>query len=313
MALAAALFEKIVVYAIFIIIGFFAVRLHVMTFEDSKVLSRFALYFLTPCAMFDAFQYEFSMDRLTGMGIAAAGVLLCVLAFALLERLLARRFKLSVVEYTSLEYPNSGNFMLPLVASVMGGDWVIYCCPCFLIICFLLFSHCKAVLSGEKRIRADMFYKNSVIIALVLGLVLFLLNIQITGLAGDAISSLGSMMGPTYMFTVGMIIGNADLKKIFSNKRAYIICAGRLILCPLLAMAVFFVTGLLRIHPDAPRFLLVVFLTAGAPTAVTITQFTQLYRSVPEAEFASVINILSTILCLVTMPCMAYLYQLAAF
>lgn len=313
MSLAAALLEKIGSFFISILLGFIAVRSHALEFEDSKVLSRFALYIVTPCAMLDAFQYEFSTGKLMGLGIAMLGVLLATAAFALLAKLLTGPCRLSVVESCSLMYPNAGNFLLPLVASVLGPDWVIYCSPCFLVMNVGLFTHAQAVLSGEKKFRLSMLYKNVVLLSMLAGLIMFLLNIQLGGFVGDTVSSIGDMMGPVYMFTVGMIIGNADLKKVFSHGRAYLICLGRLLLCPLAALALFLLTGLTRIHPEAPRFLLVVFLAAGAPTAVMITQFTQLYRSVPEAEAASVINILSTLLCLLTLPCLAWLYQTLVF
>lgn len=313
MALTLALFEKIGALSVLIILGFIAVRFKIMDFEDSKILSRWALYFLTPCAMLDAFQYEFSMNKLTGMGISLLGSLIAVVVFAVLSKVLTKAFRLSPVDYTSLEYPNAGNFMLPLISSAMGGEWVIYCSSCFLVMNILMFSHGKAALSGVKGFHADMLFKNVVVLATLVGFVMFLLHVQIPGFLGAAVSSMGDMMGPAYMFTIGMIIGNADLKKIVFNGRAWLLCLGRLVIYPLAVMLVLCVCGIFRIHPDAARILLIVVLTAGAPAAVMVTQFTQLYRTKEEAEFASVVNILSTILCLLTMPCIAYLYQLIAF
>lgn len=313
MALTIALFEKIGSLSVLIILGFIAVRFNIMKFEDSKVISAWALYFLTPCAMLDAFQYEFSMSKLTGMGISLLGSMVVVVVFGILTRLLKKPLKLGPVDTTSLEYPNAGNFMLPLIASAMGGDWVIYCSSAFLVMNIFMFSHGKMVLSGEKSIHPGMFLKNVVVLAIFAGFILFVLGIQIPGFLGSAVSSMGNMMGPAYMFTIGMIIGNADLKQVFGNQRAWLLCLGRLIVYPLAVMAVFRVCGILHIHPDAPSILLIVVLTSGAPAAVMVTQFSQLYRSREETEFASVVNILSTLLCLGTMPCIAYLYQMLMF
>ncbi len=313
MALTIALFEKIGSLSVLIILGFIAVRFGIMKFEDSKVLSAWALYFLTPCAMLDAFQYEFTAEKLTGMGIALLGSLIVVAVFGVLTQLLKKSLRLSPVDTTSLEYPNAGNFMLPLIASAMGGDWVIYCSSCFMVMNVFMFSHGKAVLSGEKGIHIDMFPKNVVLLAIIAGFIMFVLNVQIPGPLGTAVSTMGDMMGPAYMFTIGMIIGNADLKAVFGNKRAWLICLGRLVVYPLVVIVVLRVCGVLNIHPNASRIMLIVVLTAGAPAAVMVTQFSQLYRSVEETEFASVVNILSTVLCLGTMPCIAYLYQKLIF
>lgn len=313
MALTAALFEKIGSLSVLIILGFIAVRCRIMKFEDSKVLSAWALYFLTPCAMLDAFQYEFTMEKLTGMGIALLGSLIAAAVFGLLTAALKKPLRLGPVDTTSLEYPNAGNFMLPLIASAMGGDWVIYCSACFIVMNVLMFSHGRAVLSGEKGIHAEMFTKNVVLLSIAAGFVMFVLNLRIPGFLGTAVTSMGNMMGPAYMFTIGMILGNADLKAVFGSKRAWLLCLGRLVVYPLAVLVVLRFCGILHIHPEAAEILLIVVLTAGAPAAVMVTQFSQMYRSVEETELASVVNILSTVLCLGTMPCIAYLYQTLIF
>ena len=54
--------------------------------------------------------------------------------------------------------------------------------------------------------------------------------------------------------------------------------------------------------------MLISFLAACAPCAATINQFAILYSK--NAEYASAINILSTLLCILTMPIMVYLFQI---
>ena len=309
MALTLALAHKIAGMSIQIFLGFLVVRLGVMKFEDSKILSAFALYVVTPCAMLDAFQYPFSPDKLSGMGVSLLGSLLTVGVFALLGLLARRLLHWNAVETCSLEYPNAGNFMIPLVASVLGGEGLIYLSPCFILMNLLIFTHCQAVLSGVKKFSFSIFYKNIVLVAVLVGFVMFLLSWQLPGILGETVSAFGAMLGPVYMFTVGMILGNAQLKKVFTNRRAYVVSLGRLLLCPLAVLLLLLALGLFRIHPQAREILTVVVLTAGAPAAVLVTQFAQLYRREQEAQFAGSVNIMSTLLCLLTMPAVSWLYQ----
>ncbi len=313
MELTLVLAQKILSLSIYIALGFLAVRVKVLTFQDSKALSAFALYFLTPCAMLDAYQYEYSTAKLVGMGVSFAGALVVVAVFAALTLLLRRPLHLNVVESTSLEYPNAGNFMLPLVASAMGGEWVIYCSASFFVMNVLMFTHGLAVLSGQKKFKLSMLYKNVVMLANVAGLVMFLCRWQLPGLLGDTVTAMGEMMGPVYMFTIGMILGNADLVRVFTNGRAWLITFGRLIVYPAAAIAVLCVCGVFHLHPQAREIITVVALTAGAPAAVMVTQFTQMYRTEQEAQFASSVNIMSTVLCLATMPVISWLYQALAY
>ncbi|MBR5429602.1 MAG: AEC family transporter [Firmicutes bacterium] len=313
MALTLALAHKIAGMFVLILLGFLIVRLGVMKYEDSKILSAFALYVVTPCAMLDAFQYPFSPDKLSGMGLSLLATLLAAGVFALLGLLARRLLHWNVVEICSLEYPNAGNFMIPLVASVLGGEGLIYLSPCFVLMNVFIFTHCQAVLSGVKKFSFSIFYKNIVLVSVLVGFVMFLLGWQLPGVLGETVSSLGSMLGPVFMFTVGMILGNADLKRVFSNRRAYVVSLARLLVCPLAVLLLLFVLGLFRIHPQAREILTVVVLTAGAPAAVMVTQFAQLYRSEQEAQLAGSVNIMSTLLCLLTLPVVSWLYQGLAY
>ena len=44
-----------------------------------------------------------------------------------------------------------------------------------------------------------------------------------------------------------------------------------------------------------------------------VTQFTQMYRTEGEAQFASAVNIMTSVLCLATMPLISWLYQTLAY
>ena len=202
--------------------------------------------------------------------------------------------------------------MLPLIASAMGGEWVIYLSAAFFVMNLMVFTHGQAVLSGQRGFHPRMIVNNPVIISIFIGLAFWILGWKLPGILGDSVTALGGMMGPTYMFTIGMILGSADLRRVFLDKRAYLICAGRLLLYPLAAMVVLRFCGLMGLHPQGRGILMVVALTAGAPSAVMVVQFTAMFRTEEEAQFASAANVLSSILCLFTLPVIQWLYEAIA-
>ena len=75
-------------------------------------------------------------------------------------------------------------------------------------------------------------------------------------------------------------------------------------------VAVFFLRtwGTLSSVPDSRSILLVTLLAAITPTAATITQMAQLYDQ--DAAYASAINVMTTVVCVVTMPLMVMLYMM---
>ena len=112
------------------------------------------------------------------------------------------------------------------------------------------------------------------------------------------------------MFTIGMILGNADLKAVFTNARVWFITFGRLVVYPAAAVIVLCFCGVFRLYPQAREIITVVALTAGAPSAVMVVQFSAMYRSEQDAQFASAANILSSVLCLLTLPAVQWFYEL---
>ena len=99
-----------------------------------------------------------------------------------------------------------------------------------------------------------------------------------------------------------------NFKDIFSEKRTYLICFMRLIVYPFIIVLVFQFTGLSTISSDANQIFLITILAASAPAAATITQFAQLYNKHP--GYASIMNVMSVIFSIVSMPLMVMIYQL---
>ena len=113
------------------------------------------------------------------------------------------------------------------------------------------------------------------------------------------------MISPASMMVIGMVIGDVDLKWVFRQKRPYLI---RLIVFPLIAVVAF--AGLERsgIHPDAEYILMIVLIATSAPAAAMITQLAQIYGK--DSRYASVINVMSVIFCIITMPVMVLSYEM---
>ena len=200
--------------------------------------------------------------------------------------------------------------MLPLIASAMGGEWVIYLSAAFFVMNLLMFTHGQAVLSEQKGVRLAMFVKNPVLLAVFVGIVMWVTGFRFPGILGESVTTLGNMMGPVFMFSIGMVLGTADLRRVFGDKKAWLLCAGRLLLYPAAAILVLRFCGVMRLHPQAREILTVVALTAGAPSAVMVVQFSAMFRSEQDAQFASAANILSSVLCLFTLPAVQWFYEL---
>lgn len=308
MELSLLLIQQIGAMFIMIALGFTAIKTKLIKPEDGKMISKIAVYIVSPCMTLSAFQIEFSADKLTGLLIATLAAIIVHAVYITLIMLLKKPLKLRKIEQASMIYSNAGNMIIPLVTNVLGAEWVFYTSAFITVQTFLMWTHAKSLVQGEKDWGFKQIIFNPNIIAIIVALVLFVLKIQLPSVVKSAAQSMGQMIGPLCMFVVGILLSEMTLKKLISYKRAFLVCAGRLIVLPCIMLFVFKFCGLTGLHADAEKILLIVLLASCSPSASTVTQFAQIYDC--EAGYSSVINICTTLLSILTMPVIVMLYQL---
>ena len=287
--------------------GFLAVKAGKFKEEDSRIISNAVVYICSPCVIINAFQITFTPDKLKGLLLAGGAAALVHIILIGGGKLLSRPLHLNGIEKASVEYSNAGNLIVPLVLSVLGEEWVFYTTAYIIVQTVLIWTHGQSVIrqGQEKDYRKILLNPN--IIAIAVGFILFATGIHLPSVVGQCISGLGDMIGPASMLVVGMIIGNVNLGWVFRQKRPYLICFIRLVLFPVITILIFALSGAERLHPDAEYILMVVLLATSAPVAVMVTQLAQIHGR--DARYASVINVMSVIFCIVTMPLMVLLYE----
>ena len=145
-------------------------------------------------------------------------------------------------------------------------------------------------------------------IALAAGLVLMLLRVRLPDVLDTAMEGLGSMVGPCSMLVIGMVITKHDLRKVFTNRRAYAICLGRLLVMPASLLLLFLATGIFGRYPALVPIFQVCFIALSTPTASTVSQLAVLYNR--KAYESGVYSVISMALCVVTMPLMLAVFQM---
>lgn len=289
-------------------IGYMIVKLGILKESDSKVISWLVAYILSPCVIIESFQIDYTPEKLKGLGIAVAASIAAHSIYIVASRLMGKCLKLTPVERASSIYSNCGYLIVPLVTFVLGEEWVFYTSAYVMVSTVLIWTHMQSLLGGEKNGNAlRKIIWNPNIIAIVIGLVLFFTGLRIPEVLENTIEGFGGAIGSVSMLVVGMLIGNMDLKWVFTRKRAYLISFFRLILFPAVTAVLFAFVVRLGIHPEAKEILLISLLAASAPAAVMVIQLLQIHDK--DAGYASVINVMSVIFCIVTMPLIVLLYE----
>lgn len=307
MELSLLLAEQILALFLMGLVGFIIVKSGKLKSRDSKVISNIIVYICSPCVVIDSFQITFTPEKLQGLLLAGAAAVLVHILLIGGGRLLTKPLNLNGIEKASIEYSNAGYLIIPLVTAVLGKEWVFYTTAYIVVQTILIWTHGQSVICQGNESSIKKILLNPNVIAIIIGIVLFATGIRLPTPLASCISGFGDMVGTIGMLVIGMVIGDVDLLWVFRQKRPYLICLLRLIVFPVITILIFCFSGMAKLHGDAEYILLVVLLATSAPAAVMITQLAQIYDK--DAKYASVINVMSVIFCIVTMPLMVLLYE----
>ena len=300
------LFYKIVQLFLVMFLGFILVKLKVLKGTDSKVLSKISLYLLMPSVLINSFDIKLNSLVTKGIILAFSAAIFIHIILFIIDAVYHKLTEASGAERASVIYSNAANLIIPIVGFVLGDEWVIYSCA--FVSVHIIFIWTKGVRLFDTSSGTD--YKkiifNPCILATIAGLFLMISGIRLPSFLKDVTSSLGSMVGNVGMLISGMLMADVSFKEIFSQKKVYMAVAMRMLFCPLVTLFVLKFAGSIINIPDAEKILLVTFLATMTPSASMVTQLAQVYGN--GEQMAVSINIISTFICIVTMPVFVMMY-----
>ena len=280
--------------------GYGVGKLKLITGEQSRVLSCMCIYLAVPCSLMTSFNTAMEADKLTGLLLALGAAVLLHLLYLALNGLMNRSgHGLAPEEQASVIYNNAGNLILPMVMAILGQEYVIYTSVYILVQNILMWTHGQKLMGGAQQFDWKKIVTTPAIAAILAGLALFVTGLRLPGPLVTAMEGLGSCMAPLSMLVIGILFSELDLKRVLCQGRIYWVAGLRLLVYPLLSMAVLLALRVLWPHSDGDI----------GPAASAITQMAQLYHN-PNSGYVSSINVLTTLLCAVTMPVMVLLFQL---
>lgn len=303
------LMNQIIQLFIMIFMGFIIVKAKLLKAEDSKILSVIVLYLVIPCVIINAFQVDYTPQTVKGLLIALAGSVMTQVILLIVVSILGRVFHLNEVEVASIYYSNSGNLIVPIVTFILGKEWVLYGCVFMSVQLVFIWTHCKKIISRESTYDWRKIVLNINMISIAIGIILFLTRIHLPAIINNTLSAVGSMIGPASMIVTGMLFAGMDFKQIFANKRVYFVSFFRLIIVPVIALFLIKCSQLSTFSSNGNKLMMIVFLAIITPSASTVTQMCQVYGN--DSQYASAINVVTTLLAIITMPLMVMLFQIA--
>ena len=308
MQISLLLMEEIIKLFVIMFMGYAVVKAGLMKSSESKSVSVILVYLVIPCVIIKAFQVDYTPDVQKGLFLAIAAAVAVHILFLLITIPLKKIFQMDVIEQATSIYSNAGILVIPLVQELLGQDYVIYSSAYIAVQLILLWTQGKNMLCEEEKLEWKKIFLNVNIISIIAGIVLFLFRIKLPAGVQDVLGMMNNMIGPLGMLLAGMAIAEVPLKSLFTKKRNYLSVALRLLLYPVLGLLLMKAIQIVVNLENSSQILLTVYLACVTPACASVTSMAQLYDK--DAAYASSLYVLTTLLSIVTMPVMVYLYEI---
>ncbi len=296
-------FSNVLLTLLYIVPGFVACKAKIAKAEHLPTLSSILVYICSPCMIISSFMatertWQNTQRLLLFFVIAflLQAVLTGILYLFLHKKYDDVRYRMLTV---SFGLGNAGFFGIPILKSLLPDNPEVAAFACVYVVGMNIITFTVGVycLTGDRRMMTlKKALINPSVISMVIALILFGLNAQsvIPQNYLNAIDLLGKTTTPLCMIILGIRLASVPFKKLFTRPFVYAICGCKLLVFPILCLIVLYFLPLDYV------FKATMFILGGTPCAAVMLNLAEIYHG--ERELAANCVLLSTLLCIVTIP-----------
>lgn len=295
------LLQQVLIMFLLAAVGFIAFRAGKISNEGSKTIGNLLIYISLPAVIVKGFMVERTEERMVGLLISMAAAAVTLGICVLVSRLCFRK---DPIASFGAAFSNPGFFGIPLITAILDDGAVFYIAPFIAFLNLLQWSYGVSLLTGKKTgLKIKTVLTAPFMIAIAAGLVLFFSQFQLPALFTKTLDFCAGLNTPLAMFAVGVYLAQCRFGKMLKKGKLYAISAVRLLLIPLIVLAL--LTVIPGINSDI-RY--AVLIAAACPVGSNLAVYAQLHNK--DYTYAVETVAVSTLLCIITIP---LLVQLASF
>ena len=295
------LLRQIAIMALLMAVGIYLSRKGFLSSQGTKDLGAILLRIIIPCVIVKSYITTYSRERLLELALSAGLALAAfILAMGIAYLVYGKRRR---IENFASAFCNAGFIGIPLAQAVIGDEGVFYMAASVALLNLFQWTYGVYIMTDRRdSISAKTIAKNPVVIAIVIGIALFLSRLPVPGIVTSTLGYIAGMNTPVAMILMGTYMAKLPWRKLL-DKRAYGCVLLRLVIIPAVVLLVFWALPI-----SNQNVALAAYLAAATPVGANICVFAQQYDC--DYEFSVVTVCLSTVLSIVTVPLMVSLAQM---
>ena len=300
--------KNVIVFVALAIPGYLLIKAKLLKKEQSGALSMLLMYVGMPFLIFSSTinNITINTELLATIGIVLGiGVVYTFAMFFVSKPLtkMEREQKTQGMMRFSSVFSNNGFLGIPLAMAVFGAGSMALMVVIILNIVtnVLMYTLGIYLISGDRKaISLKKAFLNPVLIAFVIGIIANLLNVK--GYVPEVATystHFSNLVTPISMTILGMKMGGVKFLELFKSWKTYYVSALKLIVFPMIIVAIVFVLNQVTaiITPDMVLGVLIAF---AMPTAGLASTFSDNFGG--DTENAVAFTLGTTILSIVTIP-----------
>ncbi|WP_283679250.1 AEC family transporter [Lentilactobacillus sp. Marseille-Q4993] len=295
------------------LVGVLINKLGFMHPQTANDLTNILLYIVSPCLIVGAFEQDYSASRFHQLLLVTLGIIIFYIVEIILAKLIFNHVKdenlQRTVKYGSI-YSNAGFMGVPLASTLFGNAGIFFAVASLAGFNIFSWTHGVSLFKTDNRSKTTgqtirEIVLNPNIIAIILGLILFIYSIQIPKPVHEVIHYVSSINTPLSMIVIGNSLGNIKLNRQLFNPHLWLAIVLRNVLFPMVAIIVLHLLSVSNVA------LFTTVVMAACPTAGLVVLFT--LQAKGDTSPAVALMSTSTILSLVTIPIVFAMTQIPLF
>ncbi len=298
-----ASFPLMIKLFILMAIGFAGNKIGIINETVKTQLSRVLVNIILPVGMIASSQQEFSLMEAKGVVFVIVFSLLYYILMMGLGIFLCKSGKVSAMEVLLVTFANTAFLGIPIAAEIAGSTGVLYAVIFNSIFDFVYFSLGMYLLKNSERTTFSLqdikeVVNNPMTWIAIITILLYLMPFRFPGVVTDSLESLGNTMMPVSTLVIGAQIADMPIKRIFTDKKAYVLSGLRMIVIP---FVVIFIMKLLNAEFTIAA---TVIALSAMPSGSLNVIMAERYRS--DVELATTTVMQTTVFMLFTLPVVIY-------
>ncbi|WHH58190.1 AEC family transporter [Petroclostridium sp. X23] len=298
---------EIIVLMMYIFIGYFARKKNIISETGIQDISQFIVNIAWPFLVFNAMMIQYEDEHAVNIGIMAVLALLFMSFTSIASKYIIKAMHEQDGQKKAMRYclifGNVAFLGYPLCNALFGRVGMLY--ASIYVVVQNLFTWTIGVNIYKKEKISLSSMKNLInpgIIAVMLGLVMFFLNLRPPAILQKAISGMGSTAIPLGLMLIGANLYGLHIKEILGDRNTQMISLLKVLLFPLLYLTFLYFT------PVNAMLKSILTILASAPVQASAAVMAKNYKG--DAEMASKCVFLSTLCCIITIPVFLFLINL---